>query len=89
MAGARASTTGLRSPPPDARSPRRGRCRRGEPPPDLTTSHHQEAPFVELDEPLYALAFLWLFFSGPDWVSLDHLLVDAREAQRAIAAGLT
>ena len=44
---------------------------------------------MELDEPLYALAFLWLFFSGPDWVSLDHLLVDAREAQRAIAAGLT
>src|SRR5712692_10009619 len=30
--------------------------------------------FVELDEPLYALAFLWLFFAGPGWVSLDHLL---------------
>ena len=30
--------------------------------------------FVELDEPLYALAFLWLFFSGPGKVSLDHLL---------------
>ena len=30
--------------------------------------------FVELDEPLYALSFLWLFFSGPGWVSLDHLL---------------
>jgi putative oxidoreductase len=30
--------------------------------------------FVELDEPLYALTFLWLFFSGPGWVSLDHLL---------------
>ena len=30
--------------------------------------------FVELDEPLYALAFLWLFFSGPGRVSLDHLL---------------
>ena len=30
--------------------------------------------FVELDEPLYALAFLWLSFSGPGWVSLDHLL---------------
>jgi len=29
--------------------------------------------FVELDEPLYALSFLWLFFSGPGWVSLDHL----------------
>jgi putative oxidoreductase len=30
--------------------------------------------FVELDEPLYALTFLWLFFSGPGRVSLDHLL---------------
>ena len=30
--------------------------------------------FVELDEPLYALAFLWLFFAGPGWVSLDRLL---------------
>ncbi len=30
--------------------------------------------FVELDEPLYALAFLWLFFGGPGWVSLDHVL---------------
>jgi uncharacterized membrane protein YphA (DoxX/SURF4 family) len=30
--------------------------------------------FVELDEPLYALSFFWLFFSGPGRVSLDHLL---------------
>lgn len=30
--------------------------------------------FVELDEPLYALAFLWLFFAGPGRVSLDRLL---------------
>jgi len=30
--------------------------------------------FVELDEPLYALAFLWLFIAGPCWASLDHLL---------------
>jgi putative oxidoreductase len=29
--------------------------------------------FVELDEPLYALTFLWLFFSGPGPVSLDWL----------------
>ncbi len=29
--------------------------------------------FVELDEPLYALTFLWLFFSGPGPVSLDAL----------------
>ena len=28
-------------------------------------------------------------FSGPAWASLDHLLVDGREAQHAIAAGLT
>jgi putative oxidoreductase len=32
------------------------------------------ADFVELDEPLYALAFLWLVFAGPGRVSLDHLL---------------
>jgi putative oxidoreductase len=30
--------------------------------------------FVELSEPLYALCFLWLFFSGPGRISLDHLL---------------
>jgi putative oxidoreductase len=30
--------------------------------------------FVELDEPLYALAFLWLVFRGAGWVSLDHVL---------------
>lgn len=30
--------------------------------------------FVELDEPLYALFFLWLLFSGPGRVSLDHVL---------------
>ena len=27
--------------------------------------------FVELDEPLYALSFLWLFFFGPGFVSMD------------------
>ena len=25
--------------------------------------------FVELDAPLYALAFFWLFFSGPAWAA--------------------
>jgi hypothetical protein len=25
--------------------------------------------FVELDKPLYALALLWLFFSGPAWAA--------------------
>src|SRR3954462_7014496 len=30
--------------------------------------------FVEIDEPLYALVFLWLIFSGPGKVSLDWLL---------------
>lgn len=30
--------------------------------------------FVELDEPLYALAFFWLLISGPGWVSVDYLL---------------
>jgi putative oxidoreductase len=30
--------------------------------------------FVELDEPLYALAYLWLLISGPGWVSVDNLI---------------
>ncbi len=30
--------------------------------------------FAELDEPLYALSFLWLFFSGAGWLSADFLL---------------
>ena len=30
--------------------------------------------FVELDEPLYALAYLWLLISGPGWVSVDCLI---------------
>jgi putative oxidoreductase len=30
--------------------------------------------FAELDEPLYALSFAWLFFSGAGWVSVDGLL---------------
>jgi putative oxidoreductase len=30
--------------------------------------------FVELSEPLYALCFVWLFFSGPGRASLDHLV---------------
>jgi hypothetical protein len=29
--------------------------------------------FVELDEPLYALTFIWLLLSGPGWVSVDYL----------------
>ena len=33
--------------------------------------------FVELDEPLYGLVFLWLFFTGPGPVSLDNLIVRA------------
>lgn len=30
--------------------------------------------FVEIDEPLYALTYLWLFFSGPGWLSLDAIV---------------
>ena len=30
--------------------------------------------FVELDEPLYALAYLWLLFSGPGWMSVDYFV---------------
>jgi len=34
--------------------------------------------FLELDEPLYALAFLWLAFAGPGRASLDKLLLRLR-----------
>lgn len=30
--------------------------------------------FVELDEPLYALAFFWLFVAGPGWLSVDYFI---------------
>jgi putative oxidoreductase len=30
--------------------------------------------FAEFDEPLYALTYLWLFFSGPGWLSLDAIV---------------
>jgi putative oxidoreductase len=30
--------------------------------------------FAELDEPLYALVYLWLLLSGPGWVSIDYLV---------------
>jgi putative oxidoreductase len=33
--------------------------------------------FVELDEPLYALAYFWLMISGAGWISLDHLIRSA------------
>jgi len=32
-------------------------------------------------EPLYALTFVWLFFVGPGWVSLDHLIVQLLRRQ--------
>jgi putative oxidoreductase len=42
--------------------------------------------FVELSEPLYALCFVWLFFSGPGRVSLDHLFSALCERRRRWAA---
>lgn len=42
--------------------------------------------FVELDEPLYALAFLWLIFSGPGWVSIDHWLDKVLRKKYALRA---
>ncbi len=38
--------------------------------------------FVELDEPLYALAFVWLMISGPGRVSIDYLISRALRAYR-------
>jgi len=43
--------------------------------------------FVELDEPLYALSFLWLVFSGPGKASLDHLLARALRRRSSGAGG--
>lgn len=42
--------------------------------------------FVELDEPLYALAFLVLLFAGPGKVSLDFLIARFRKAPAAVPA---
>jgi putative oxidoreductase len=33
--------------------------------------------FVELDEPLYALAYFWLMVSGAGWISVDYLIRSA------------
>lgn len=33
--------------------------------------------FVELDEPLYALAYVWLLVWGAGWVSVDYILSSA------------
>lgn len=35
---------------------------------------HSMADFANLDEPLYALTYIWLFFSGAGWFSADYLL---------------
>jgi putative oxidoreductase len=33
------------------------------------------AEFLYLPEPLYLVILIWLFFSGPGWVSVDHLIL--------------
>ena len=45
--------------------------------------------FVELDEPLYALAFLVLLFAGPGKASLDYLITRYRNAGGAAATPAT
>jgi putative oxidoreductase len=32
------------------------------------------AEFLYLPEPLYLVILIWLFFSGPGWLSVDHLV---------------
>jgi putative oxidoreductase len=44
--------------------------------------------FVELDEPLYALSFLWLLVSGPGPVSLDALATRLLRRRAAKSAAL-
>ena len=46
--------------------------------------------FVELDETLYILVFLWLLVAGPGKISLDYLIEKswrARETATALSAG--
>ena len=33
------------------------------------------AEFLYLPEPLYLVVLVWLFFSGPGWLSVDHLVL--------------
>jgi putative oxidoreductase len=33
------------------------------------------AAFLYLPEPLYLLVLIWLFLSGPGWLSVDHLVL--------------
>jgi putative oxidoreductase len=33
------------------------------------------AEFLYLPEPLYLVILIWLFFSGPGWISIDHLVL--------------
>ena len=33
------------------------------------------AAFLYLPEPLYLLILIWLFLSGPGWLSADHLVL--------------
>jgi len=33
------------------------------------------AAFLYLPEPLYLVILIWLFFSGPSWLSVDNLLL--------------
>ena len=39
-----------------------------------TEERQRPDDFAELDEPLYALSFVWLFFSGAGWLSVDFFL---------------
>src|SRR5260370_40733229 len=51
--------------------------------------------FVELAEPLYALTFVWLFFFGAGWLSVDGLFKEAlsswirRERSQATVGALS
>jgi putative oxidoreductase len=42
--------------------------------------------FVELDEPLYGLVFLWMVFSGPGVVSVDGLIARWWARRAAVTA---
>ena len=37
--------------------------------------------FLYLPEVLYLVILIWLFFAGPEWLSIDHLLASALSGQ--------
>jgi putative oxidoreductase len=46
------------------------------------------AEFLYLPEPLYLVILIWLFFSGPGWLSIDHLVLTNAQSRVSSADSL-